>query len=168
MTCPYSYFSDPISVKVAGGNIWSSIMASYVITSANKVKIRIWFIKEIDGKFLYFSFPKNSGLVYSVMDATFGLGYTVGPVLGAFLYNLGGFLTPFLVCGLAMTGTGALCVWKCLPAETAEAGGASSSSSGDRNNQQSSSRILPVLLNPGMDGVLQNSLPPFFKNIKIA
>ena len=166
MTCPFSYFSDPISVKVAGGNIWSSIMASYVITSANKVKIRIWFIKEIDGKCLYFSFPKNSGLVYSVMDATFGLGYTVGPVLGAFLYNLGGFLTPFLVCGLAMTGTGALCVWKCLPAETAET--ASSSSSGDGNNQQSSSRILPVLLNPGMDGVLRNSLPPFFKNIKIA
>ena len=99
------------------------------------------------------------------MDATFGLGYTVGPVLGAFLYNLGGFLTPFLVCGLAMTGTGALCVWKCLPAETAET--ASSSSSGDGNNQQSSSRILPVLLNPGMDGVLRNSLPPFFKNIVI-
>ena len=35
------------------------------------------------------------------MDATFGVGYTLGPVLGAFLYQTGGFITPFLVSGAA-------------------------------------------------------------------
>ena len=49
------------------------------------------------------SFPQNSGLVYSVMDATFGVGYTLGPVLGAFLYQAGGFIAPFLVCGAAIS-----------------------------------------------------------------
>ena len=47
----------------------------------------------------YFSFPTSSGLVYSVMDCTFMIGYTLGPVLGAALYQTGGFMTPFLVCG---------------------------------------------------------------------
>ena len=69
------------------------------------------------------------------MDATFGLGYTVGPVLGAFLYNLGGFLTPFLVCGVAATVTGVLCVWKCVPRESS-------------NQEESSTSILPALHNP--------------------
>ena len=41
-------------------------------------------------------------MVYSLIDATFGLGYTLGPVLGAFLYNYGGFLLPFLVSSLAL------------------------------------------------------------------
>ena len=49
-----------------------------------------------------FSFPKNTGMVYSLIDATFGFGYTLGPVIGAFLYNLGGFLLPFLVSSLAL------------------------------------------------------------------
>ena len=49
-----------------------------------------------------FSFPENTGMVYSLIDATFGFGYTLGPVIGAFLYNLGGFLLPFLVSSLAL------------------------------------------------------------------
>ena len=49
------------------------------------------------------SFPQNSGLVYSVMEATFAVGYTLGPALGAFLYQAGGFMTPFLVCGAAIS-----------------------------------------------------------------
>ena len=45
----------------------------------------------------YFSFPNSSGKVYSLVDATFGLGFTLGPVLGSFLYVAGGFITPFVV-----------------------------------------------------------------------
>ena len=41
-------------------------------------------------------------MVYSLVDATFGVGYTLGPVLGAGLYKLGGFLTPFLTSGAAV------------------------------------------------------------------
>ena len=74
-------------------------------------------------------------MAYSVMDATFGLGMTVGPVIGVFLYNIGGFLTPFLVCGVAATVTGVLCVWKCVPRESS-------------NQEESSTSILPVLHNP--------------------
>ena len=40
--------------------------------------------------------------MYSLVDATFGVGYTLGPVLGAGLYKLGGFLTPFLTSGAAV------------------------------------------------------------------
>ena len=40
-----------------------------------------------------------------MIEATFGVGYTLGPVLGAFLYQAGGFNTPFLVCGAAISVT---------------------------------------------------------------
>ena len=48
---------------------------------------------------MFTSFPGNSGLVYSLVDATFGAGFSLGPVLGALLYNAGGFLAPFLISG---------------------------------------------------------------------
>ena len=80
-------------------------------------------------------------MAYSVMDATFGLGMTVGPVIGVFLYNIGGFLTPFLVCGVAATVTGVLCVWKCVPRETAD-------EETTKEKEDSSTSILPVLHNP--------------------
>ena len=41
-------------------------------------------------------------MVYSMVDATFGLGFTLGPVLGSVLYVYGGFLTPFLVTGVML------------------------------------------------------------------
>ena len=80
-------------------------------------------------------------MAYSVMDATFGLGMTVGPVIGVFLYNIGGFLTPFLVCGVAATVTGVLCVWKCVPRETSD-------KETTKEKEESSTSILPVLHNP--------------------
>ena len=46
------------------------------------------------------SFPTHPGLVYSLVDGTFGTGYLLGPVIGAVLYNAGGFLFPFLISGL--------------------------------------------------------------------
>lgn len=72
-------------------------------------------------------------MVYSMVDATFGLGFTLGPVLGSVLYVYGGFLTPFLVTGVmlavgccAVQGgerafirgswtqvSGLLCLWTC-------------------------------------------------------
>ena len=80
-------------------------------------------------------------MAYSVMDATFGLGMTVGPVIGVFLYNIGGFLTPFLVCGVAATVTGGLCIWKCVPRETSD-------EEIRKEKDESSTSILPVLHNP--------------------
>ena len=48
------------------------------------------------------SHPSKPALVYSIFDATYGLGATVGPVLCALLFDLFGFLLPFLVCGCAL------------------------------------------------------------------
>ena len=42
------------------------------------------------------------------MDATYGLGYTAGPVLGSLLFSLGGFPAPFLACGLAAGDVGGI------------------------------------------------------------
>ena len=48
------------------------------------------------------SFPDNTGIAYSLFDAFYGLGCTLGPVIGAFLYALGGFPLPFWVDGAAI------------------------------------------------------------------
>ena len=72
------------------------------------------------------------------MDATFGLGYTLGPALGSLLYSLGGFPAPFLACGLAAAGTGALCVWRCVPPGSPE------------GDQPAPCSPLPLLLSPGV------------------
>ena len=47
------------------------------------------------------SFPKNSGLAYSICDSMLGLGFSLGPVIGSFLYKLGGFSLPFYAGGAA-------------------------------------------------------------------
>ena len=54
------------------------------------------------------SYPSRPAAVYAFYDATFGLGFSLGPVLGAFLYDLSGFLLPFLVCGSALLLMGLL------------------------------------------------------------
>ena len=59
---------------------------------------------------MVFSHPNKSGLVYALVDGTFGCGYMLGPVIGAGLYNLGGFLFPFLISGVAFILLSLQCV----------------------------------------------------------
>ena len=54
------------------------------------------------------SYPNRSGSVYSLVDATFGAGFSLGPVFGSWLFSVGGFLLPFLVCGSSLLVTGLL------------------------------------------------------------
>ena len=49
----------------------------------------------------FFSLPENSGIAYSIFDAMWGFGYSLGPVIGAFLYDCGNFCFPFYVIGAA-------------------------------------------------------------------
>ena len=84
---------------VAGAILWPAMLAPILR------RYRWTFNSSYCLPFIVQSFPQNSGLVYSVIEATFGLGYTLGPVLGAFLYQAGGFNTPFLVCGAAISVT---------------------------------------------------------------
>jgi MFS family permease len=45
-------------------------------------------------------YHENLGFVIGVQEAVTGLGYMVGPCLGAALYSLGGFKLPFIVLGV--------------------------------------------------------------------
>ena len=54
------------------------------------------------------SHPDRPAAVYAIVDTTFGLGYSIGPVLGTFLYEISGFLLPFYICGGGIFTTGTL------------------------------------------------------------
>ena len=60
--------------------------------------------KEIFSYKSIFRFPDRPGMVYSICDAMFGIGYTLGPFIGSILYEAGGFLLPFVLCGAAILG----------------------------------------------------------------
>lgn len=44
-------------------------------------------------------FPGRIATIVGIMETFAGLGYTAGPVIGALLYDYGGFQLPFLVLG---------------------------------------------------------------------
>ena len=44
-------------------------------------------------------FPETIALLYASLQASFGAGLTLGPFIGALLYNAGGFFLPFAVTG---------------------------------------------------------------------
>ena len=54
------------------------------------------------------SHPTRPAAVYAFLDTTFGLGFSLGPVYGSFMYTVSGFLLPFCVCGAAIFSTGML------------------------------------------------------------
>ena len=53
-------------------------------------------------------FPEKKATVKAWCDASFNFGLTVGPVIGAFMYNYGGFCLPFAVTGAAIIASGVL------------------------------------------------------------
>ena len=46
-------------------------------------------------------FPEKIGSVTSWSGTALGVGYSVGPILGGFLYDIGGFHLPFVTIGLS-------------------------------------------------------------------
>ena len=46
-------------------------------------------------------YPNKIGTVTSWSGTALGVGYSIGPVLGGFLYDIGGFHLPFLTIGLS-------------------------------------------------------------------
>jgi len=51
-------------------------------------------------------FPERKATVKAWCDASFNFGLTIGPVLGAFMYDYGGFFLPFAVTGTAILLSG--------------------------------------------------------------
>ena len=45
-------------------------------------------------------YPDDVVKVMSWTETTFGLGYSLGPAVGVFIYDFGGFKLPFIVVGL--------------------------------------------------------------------
>ena len=43
--------------------------------------------------------PSSQSTVLAVMETMFGAGTTIGPFVGGFLFEIGGFLAPFGICG---------------------------------------------------------------------
>ena len=54
------------------------------------------------------SHPDRPAAVYALIDTTWGLGSSLGPVIGTFLYEFSGFLLPFCICGAGIFTTGML------------------------------------------------------------
>ena len=51
-------------------------------------------------------FPNNVATVYSFTEASFSFSEMVGPTFGAILYEIGGFVLPFELCGVLCLVTG--------------------------------------------------------------
>ena len=52
--------------------------------------------------------PQKTGTMFATLETAFGGGVVIGPVVGGFLYDLGGFLLPFLTVGAMMTTGGVI------------------------------------------------------------
>ena len=44
--------------------------------------------------------PEDSATAFGFLTSSYSVGYCVGPVIGAALYELGGFVTPFVILGI--------------------------------------------------------------------
>lgn len=50
-------------------------------------------------------FPNNVSVTFASLETFFGLGLIVGPMVGGFLYQLGGYFLPFVTLGLLLFST---------------------------------------------------------------
>ena len=48
------------------------------------------------------SFPEKSGMAYAIFDTIWGLGCSIGPVVGGYLYEYGDFQLPMFVIGASI------------------------------------------------------------------
>lgn len=55
--------------------------------------------------FVVNAFPENIGAVLGILEMFVGLGMSVGPAIGGFLYSIGGFGVPFYTLGIVMVIT---------------------------------------------------------------
>lgn len=53
-------------------------------------------------------FPDNVSVTFASLETFFGLGLIVGPMVGGFLYQLGGYFLPFVTLGLLLFVTAAI------------------------------------------------------------
>ena len=99
---PAGFILDGLSFIVFGLLHWVEDTSTFLVLS--------YLIRIIEGvgaaatwntnlSILMARFPEQKASVKAWCDASFNLGLTLGPVLGAFMYEAGGFCLPFVVMG---------------------------------------------------------------------
>ena len=107
---PAGFILDGLSFIVFGLLHWVEDTRTFLVLS--------YLIRIIEGvgaaatwntnlSILMAKFPEQKASVKAWCDASFNLGLTLGPVLGAFMYEAGGFCLPFVVTGSAIIISGA-------------------------------------------------------------
>ena len=90
-------------------NLPTFLVLSYTLRIIEGVSSAILYVAV--QTLLLFQYPDKTSAVYSLVEGTNNLGIMLGPVVGTFLYNVGGFILPFVSCGSGMLILGAVALW---------------------------------------------------------
>ena len=63
---------------------------------------------------------RSQSTVLAIMETMFGAGTTIGPFVGGFLFEYGGFLLPFATCGGLLLLSGFVALWLLKDTETTD------------------------------------------------
>ena len=107
---PAGFLLDGLSFVVFGLLHWvqdttTFLVLSYLIRIVEGVGAAATWNSNLS--ILMAKFPERKASVKAWCDAAFNLGLTLGPVLGAAMYEAGGFCLPFAVTGAAIIASGA-------------------------------------------------------------
>ena len=107
---PAGFLLDGLSFVVFGLLHWvqdtnTFLVLSYLIRIVEGVGAAATWNSNLS--ILMAKFPERKASVKAWCDAAFNLGLTLGPVLGAAMYEAGGFCLPFAVTGAAIIVSGA-------------------------------------------------------------
>lgn len=108
---PAGFILDGLSFIVFGLLHWVHHIPTFLILSYG-----IRFLEGVGAaatwnsnlSILMAKFPESKAQVKAWCDASFNVGLTLGPVIGAFLYEAGGFCLPFALTGSAIIISGCL------------------------------------------------------------
>jgi len=94
--------------EVNGGNafFWSSMVVRVVIALGESAMTPAAYA--LAGQQVQ---QENQGKAIALAESFFGAGTIFGPSLGGFLYEIGGFRSPFLVAGITLLVMSAVCVF---------------------------------------------------------
>jgi len=92
--------------KVNGSSafFWSSLLIRIVVAAGESAMTPAAYA--LAGQQVH---RKDQGKAISLAESCFGAGTIFGPSLGGFLYEAGGFQTPFLVAGLSLLSLAGIC-----------------------------------------------------------
>ena len=114
----FAYFLHSIAAIVfALSSLLNSFWLYVVVTTISQLLLGLScaFASGLMSAIVYALYPDHRGIIASLTQASFEIGYLIGPLIGQLLYNFGGFLAPFLACGLSSFGFAALLMCFMLP-----------------------------------------------------